>query len=151
MKIIERDLVVLASGPGGYTAAFRAADLGRKVTLVEKEAVLGGVCLNMGCIPSKTLLHYAEVIDEVAKIAPLGLLYKEPIFDLEKIRNHKVDVIKKLNNGLAALAKARNVEIIEGYGTLKSSNELVVGEEVPSSSKPLSRRGVARPDTRNPL
>ncbi len=128
MKMIERDLVVLGGGPGGYTAAFRAADLGRSVTLVEKEAVLGGVCLNMGCIPSKTLLHYAEVIDDVAKIAPLGLLYSEPTFDLEKIRQHKVDVINKLNNGLAALAKARNVEVIEGYGKLKSSNELIVDE-----------------------
>ncbi len=128
MKMIEKDLVVLGGGPGGYTAAFRAADLGRSVTLVEKESVLGGVCLNMGCIPSKTLLHYAEVIDEVAKIAPLGLLYSEPTFDLEKIREHKVDVITKLNNGLSALAKARKVEVIEGYGVLKSSNELVVGE-----------------------
>src|SRR5690554_7704746 len=99
MKTIERDLVVLGGGPGGYTAAFRAADLGRSVTLIEKDSVLGGVCLNRGCIPSKTLLHYAEVVEEVVKVAPLGLLYSAPTFNLDKIREHKEDVIKRLNNG----------------------------------------------------
>lgn len=130
MKKLERDLVVLGGGPGGYTAAFRAADLGRSVTLVEKEPVLGGVCLNVGCIPSKTLLHYAEVLQEVENIAPLGLSFDKPSFDVEKIRAHKESVITTLNNGIAALAKARKVEIIEGVGMLKSATELQVGETI---------------------
>ncbi|MFA6821955.1 MAG: dihydrolipoyl dehydrogenase, partial [Sphaerochaetaceae bacterium] len=156
MKTIERDLVVLGGGPGGYTAAFRAADLGRSVTLIEKDSVLGGVCLNRGCIPSKTLLHYAEVVEEVVKVAPLGLLYSAPTFNLDKIREHKEDVIKRLNNGLSALAKARNVEVIEGFGTLKSSNELIVGETlikfndliISTGSRPAQISGIPYDDER---
>ncbi|MFA5447843.1 MAG: dihydrolipoyl dehydrogenase [Sphaerochaeta sp.] len=130
MNVLEKDLVVLGGGPGGYTAAFRAADLGRSVTIIEKESVLGGVCLNEGCIPSKTLLHYAEVLDEVAKISPLGLEFSAPILDLEKIRSHKQSVVSKLNDGIAGLAKARKVEVIEGTATLKSATELLVGDTV---------------------
>ncbi|NMA23454.1 MAG: dihydrolipoyl dehydrogenase [Spirochaetales bacterium] len=130
MNVLEKDLVVLGGGPGGYTAAFRAADLGRSVTIIEKESVLGGVCLNEGCIPSKTLLQYAEVLDEVAKISPLGLEFSAPILDLEKIRSHKQSVVSKLNDGIAGLAKARKVEVIEGTATLKSATELLVGDTV---------------------
>lgn len=130
MKQVERDLVVLGGGPGGYTAAFRAADLGRSVTIVEKESVLGGVCLNVGCIPSKTLLHYAEVLESVEQVTPLGLSFSKPTIDLKKIRTHKEAIINTLNEGIAGLAKARKVEVIEGVGTLLSATELAVGELV---------------------
>ncbi len=130
MKQVERDLVVLGGGPGGYTAAFRAADLGRSVTIVEKESVLGGVCLNVGCIPSKTLLHYAEVLESVEQVTPLGLSFPKPTIDLKKIRTHKEAIINTLNEGIAGLAKARKVEVIEGVGTLLSTTELAVGELV---------------------
>ncbi len=157
MTIIERDLVVLGGGPGGYTAAFRAADLGRSVTLVEMEPVLGGVCLNVGCIPSKTLLHYAEVVDEVEKVADLGLQFSAPAFDLEKIRTHKATVVKTLNDGIASLAKARSVEVVHGVGTLKSSSELLVGEDttilfkdliIATGSRPIQIPGIPYEDER---
>ena len=127
---MKKDLVVLGGGPGGYSAAFRAADLGRSVTIIEKESLLGGVCLNRGCIPSKTLLHYSELIAEVNKIAPLGLSWGKATIELEKIREHKNKTVKKLNDGLAALAKARKVEIIQGYGKLSGSNQLTVNDQV---------------------
>lgn len=157
MTTIERDLVVLGGGPGGYTAAFRAADLGRSVTLVEMEPVLGGVCLNVGCIPSKTLLHYAEVVDEVEKVADLGLQFSAPAFDLEKIRTHKATVVKTLNDGIASLAKARSVEVVNGVGKLKSSSELLVGEDtmilfkdliIATGSRPIQIPGIPYEDER---
>lgn len=126
MQEKKADLVVLGGGPGGYSAAFRAADLGRKVTIIEKDAMLGGVCLNVGCIPSKTLLHLAEVIEEAEKLAPLGVSFGKPTFDLEKIRAHKDSVVTTLTGGLDALCKARKVERIVGVGTFISDTALSV-------------------------
>ncbi|MXI85930.1 dihydrolipoyl dehydrogenase [Sphaerochaeta halotolerans] len=126
MQEKKTDLVVLGGGPGGYSAAFRAADLGRKVTIIEKSSVLGGVCLNVGCIPSKTLLHLAEVIEEAEKLAPLGVSFGKPTFDLEKIRAHRDSVIHTLTSGLDSLYKARKIERIVGVGTFLSDTELMV-------------------------
>ena len=145
MNTIERDLVVLGGGPGGYSAAFRAADLGRSVTIVEQEPVLGGVCLNVGCIPSKTLLHYSELMEDVEKVGPLGLQFSKPVIDLEKIRAHKSAVVKGLNSGIASLAKARKVEVMTGFGTLKSGNELLVGDDTTIAFKDLIIATGSRP------
>jgi len=113
---IECDLLVLGGGPGGYSAAFRAADLGMKVVLVERYATLGGVCLNVGCIPSKALLHVAMVMDEVKHFADLGVSYGDPQLDIAKLRTHKGKVVGKLTGGLAAMAKMRKVTVVRGYG-----------------------------------
>ena len=102
---VEADVVVIGGGPGGYSAAFRAADLGLKVVLVERYTTLGGVCLNVGCIPSKALLHVAAVMDEVKHFADLGVTFAEPEVDIGKLRTHKEKVIGKLTGGLAAMAK----------------------------------------------
>jgi dihydrolipoamide dehydrogenase len=110
------DLVVLGAGPGGYSAAFRAADLGQKVILIERYATLGGVCLNVGCIPSKALLHTAAVMDEVATFASHGITFAKPTIDLDKVRAHKDGVIAKLTGGLAGMAKARKVTVVTGEG-----------------------------------
>jgi dihydrolipoamide dehydrogenase len=114
---IECDLLVLGGGPGGYSAAFRAADLGMKVVLVERYATLGGVCLNVGCIPSKALLHVAMVMDEVKHFADLGVSYGEPQLDIAKLRSHKGKVVGKLTGGLSAMAKMRKVTVVRGYGS----------------------------------
>ncbi len=119
-------VVVLGSGPGGYTAAFRAADLGLKVTLIERWATLGGVCLNVGCIPSKTLLHAAKVIDEAATMAAHGISFGKPTLDLEKLRGFKSGVVKKLTSGLSALAKQRKVEVVTGTGIFVSPHVIEV-------------------------
>ena len=119
-------VVVLGSGPGGYTAAFRAADLGLKVTLIERWATLGGVCLNVGCIPSKTLLHAAKVIDEAASMAAHGISFGKPTLDLEKLRGFKSGVVKKLTSGLSALAKQRKVEVVTGTGMFVSPHVIEV-------------------------
>ena len=113
---VECDLVVLGAGPGGYSAAFRAADLGMKVVLVERYATLGGVCLNVGCIPSKALLHVASVMDEVKHFEALGVSFAAPTVDLAKLRTHKEKVIGKLTGGLAAMAKMRKVTVVQGNG-----------------------------------
>ncbi len=110
------DLVVLGAGPGGYSAAFRAADLGMKVVLIERFATLGGVCLNVGCIPSKALLHVAAVMDEVKHFEALGVTFAPPAVDLAKLRTHKEKVIGKLTGGLAAMAKMRKVTVVQGTG-----------------------------------
>jgi len=123
---IEAELVVLGSGPGGYTAAFRAADLGKKVILIEKEEVLGGVCLNVGCIPSKALLHVAEVMSEVPEFEELGVKFNKPNIDTDKLRAHKNGVISKLTNGLTAMAKQRKVTTVHGYGKFTSANTIEV-------------------------
>lgn len=120
------DVLVLGGGPGGYSAAFRAADLGLKVTLVERYAELGGVCLNVGCIPSKALLHVAAVMDEVKHFDALGVSFGEPTLDLAKLRAHKSGVTGKLTQGLAAMAKARKVEVVRGYGSLVDAHTLEV-------------------------
>ena len=113
---LECDLVVLGAGPGGYSAAFRAADLGMKVVLIERFATLGGVCLNVGCIPSKALLHVAAVMDEVKHFEALGVTFAPPAVDLAKLRTHKEKVIGKLTGGLAAMAKMRKVTVVQGTG-----------------------------------
>jgi len=120
------DLVVLGAGPGGYTAAFRAADLGLRVALVERYPVLGGVCLNVGCIPSKALLHAARVIDEAAAMEPHGVSFGSPVIDLDKLRGFKDSVIGKLTGGLAGMAEQRKVEVIQGLGRFTGPNQLQI-------------------------
>lgn len=122
------DLLVLGGGPGGYSAAFRAADLGLKVIVVERYATIGGVCLNVGCIPSKALLHVAAVMDEVKHFDALGISFGAPEVDLNKLRTHKENVIGKLTGGLAAMAKMRKVEIVRGVGNFVGSHQLEVAE-----------------------
>ncbi len=112
------DIAVLGSGPGGYTAAFRAADLGKKVVLVERYETLGGVCLNVGCIPSKALLHMAKVLDETRGFADHGMSFGEPSFDLDKLRAWKDSVVAKLTGGLASMSKQRKVQRVTGTGEL---------------------------------
>jgi dihydrolipoamide dehydrogenase len=120
------EVLVLGGGPGGYTAAFRAADLGKQVVLVERYSVLGGVCLNVGCIPSKALLHVAHIIHEAEVIAEHGVSFGKPGIDLDKIRGWKQSVSQSLNQGLAKLAKQRKVTVIHGVGKFSSANSLVV-------------------------
>lgn len=123
---IETQVVVLGSGPGGYTAAFRASDLGKKVVLVERYDTIGGVCLNVGCIPSKALLHVAKVMDDAADMESHGVTFGKPTFDLKKISSWKDSVVTRLTGGLKALAKQRKVQIIHGAGKFISANELEV-------------------------
>jgi dihydrolipoamide dehydrogenase len=125
---LECDLLVLGAGPGGYSAAFRAADLGMKVVLVERYPTLGGVCLNVGCIPSKALLHVAAVMDEVAHFADLGISYGAPSVDAAKLLAHKNKVVGKLTHGLAAMAKMRKVTIVRGYGAFVDPHHVRVEE-----------------------
>ncbi|TCW80434.1 dihydrolipoyl dehydrogenase [Burkholderia sp. SRS-46] len=113
---IECDMLVLGAGPGGYSAAFRAADLGMKTVLVERYSTLGGVCLNVGCIPSKALLHTALVVEEAEALAAHGISFGKPQVDLDKLRDFKGGVVKKLTTGLAGMAKARKVEVVTGVG-----------------------------------
>ncbi|MBK9594290.1 MAG: dihydrolipoyl dehydrogenase [Rhodocyclales bacterium] len=123
---IETDMLVLGAGPGGYSAAFRSADLGLKTLLVERYAALGGVCLNVGCIPSKALLHVAAVMEEAAHMADCGVAFAQPKLDLDKLRAHKAKVVSKLTHGLAGMAKARKVDIVRGYGHFLDANHLEV-------------------------
>lgn len=123
---ITCEVLVLGAGPGGYTAAFRAADLGKRVVLVEKEPVLGGVCLNVGCIPSKALLHVAQVMNEAREMGSHGVNFSEPTVDLAKLRGFKEGVIKKLTTGLAALAKQRKVQVVNGVGRFTSPHTVAV-------------------------
>ena len=125
---LQTEVVVLGGGPGGYSAAFRAADLGKTVILVERYPVLGGVCLNVGCIPSKALLHLAHTIHEAEESENFGVKFAKPELDLDKIRAWKSSVTKGLNDGLGALAKQRKVTVIQGVGSFTGANTLVVGE-----------------------
>lgn len=125
---LECDVLVLGAGPGGYSAAFRAADLGLKVVLVERYATLGGVCLNVGCIPSKALLHVAAVMDEVKHFDSLGVSFGEPKLDINKLRTHKEKVVGKLTGGLTAMAKMRKVTTVRGVGQFVGANHLQVEE-----------------------
>ena len=126
---IECALVVLGSGPGGYTAAFRAADLGMDVVLVERYPDLGGVCLNVGCIPSKALLHAAKVIDEAAHATALGITFGDPTIDLAKLRGFKQRAVGQLTKGLAGMAKQRGVRVVHGSGRFVSPNELEIAAD----------------------
>ena len=120
------EVVVLGAGPGGYTAAFRAADLGKKVVLIEKHATLGGVCLNVGCIPSKALLHVAKVISEADEVSHHGVTFGKPKIDIDQIRNWKESVIGKLTGGLSGLARQRKVQVVQGVAKFTSPNSLAV-------------------------
>jgi dihydrolipoamide dehydrogenase len=123
---IHAEVLVLGAGPGGYTAAFRAADLGKQVVLIEKYGSLGGVCLNVGCIPSKALLHVAKVINEAEEVAHHGVTFAKPKIDINQIRSWKESVINKLTGGLSALAKQRKVQVVHGSAKFASANSLVV-------------------------
>lgn len=123
---LQCDVLVLGAGPGGYSAAFRAADLGLKVVLVERYATLGGVCLNVGCIPSKALLHTVAVLDEAKGMADSGIRFAEPEINLDKLRAYKDGVIGKLTSGLAGMAKARKVQVLTGNGQFVDSHHLSV-------------------------
>mgnify|MGYP001224419582 CR=1 FL=1 len=120
----KNKIVVIGSGPGGYAAAFRASDLGNDVTIIEKDASLGGVCLNRGCIPSKTLLHISKIIDEAESVKKFGVTYSQPSIDMGKIQSWKNRVIKKLGGGIKLLAKQRNVNIIKGTASFISDKSI---------------------------
>ena len=124
--MIKTQVLVIGSGPGGYTAAFRAADLGKDVTLIERHESLGGVCLNVGCIPSKSLLHTAEVINESKHASELGVTFSKPKIDLKGVQHNKDSIVNKLTGGIQALAKARKVNVINGYGKFISKNQVAL-------------------------
>ena len=125
----KNKIVVIGSGPGGYAAAFRASDLGNDVTIIEKDTSLGGVCLNRGCIPSKTLLHISKIIDEAESVKKFGVTYSEPSIDMGKIQSWKNRVIKKLGGGIKLLAKQRNVNIVKGTASFISDKSIRVVNE----------------------
>ena len=126
MSEIKTQLVVLGAGPGGYSAAFRAADLGIETILVDARETLGGVCLNVGCIPSKALLHVAKVIDDAKEMAAHGVVFGEPKIDLDKVRGWKDSVVSQLTKGLSGMSKMRKVQHVQGYGKFTGSNTLEV-------------------------
>ena len=117
------DILVIGSGPGGYAAAFRAADLGREVTLVDKDPTLGGVCLNRGCIPSKTLLHIAKVLEEADSLKKMGVTFSKPSIDIDLVREWKNKVVSQLSGGIGQMAKARKVNTIQAKATFLSDTE----------------------------
>ena len=133
-NIVECDTLVLGAGPGGYTAAFRAADLGQKVIIVERYSVLGGVCLNVGCIPSKALLHAAKVITEAEEMSEAGVRFSRPQIDPGKLNQWKQDVVDKLTGGLAALARARKIQVLQGDGQFTGPNDMEVTGQTESWS-----------------
>ena len=137
------DLVVIGSGPGGYTAAFRAADLGLNVTLIEKYSTLGGVCLNVGCIPSKALLHSAAVVSEARAMEQHGISFGKPKINVDKLRHFKESVIAKLTGGLAGMAKARKVKVIQGYAKFTSANSLSIESDSGTSSLSFDKAIIA--------
>jgi dihydrolipoamide dehydrogenase len=136
-------LVVIGSGPGGYTAAFRAADLGLEVTLIEKYDTLGGVCLNVGCIPSKALLHSASVISEAREMEKHGITFGKPKIDIDKLRGFKESVINKLTGGLSSMAKQRKVNTVQGYAKFTSANTLSIEGENGSSTLSFDKAIIA--------
>ena len=128
-KSIHTEILVIGAGPGGYAAAFRAADLGKKVTLVDRDEHMGGVCLNRGCIPSKALLHITKVMDEAESLSKMGVSYGKPKIDIDAVREHKNKIVSQLNNGIASMAKARKVDFIQGNATFISDDEVQVSME----------------------
>ena len=138
---VECDMLVLGAGPGGYSAAFRAADLGLKTVIVERYSTLGGVCLNVGCIPSKALLHVTTVMEEATHLGDSGVSFAAPQIDVDKLRAHKAKVVGKLTGGLAGMAKARKVDIVRGLGSFLDAHHLQVevtegsGQEKTGSKK----------------
>jgi dihydrolipoamide dehydrogenase len=129
MSVKKTEVVVLGSGPGGYSAAFRASDLGKKVILIERFENIGGVCLNVGCIPSKALLHVAKVIDEAASMSSHGVDFGKPKIDIDKIREWKNGVVGRLTGGLKMLSKQRNVEVMTGFGKFISPTQIAVTDK----------------------
>jgi dihydrolipoamide dehydrogenase len=113
-KSRQKEIVVIGAGPGGYAAAFRAADLGKQVLLIDRGPELGGVCLNRGCIPSKALLHISKVMDESTNLEKMGVKYGRPEIDINKMRDYKNKIVSQLNKGIAKMANARKVEVIQG-------------------------------------
>ncbi|MGE4576579.1 MAG: dihydrolipoyl dehydrogenase [Candidatus Pseudothioglobus sp.] len=122
--MIKTQVLVIGSGPGGYTAAFRTADLGKEVVLVENYETLGGVCLNVGCIPSKSLLHTAQIINEAKHASQLGINFGEPKIDIDGVRKNKENIVNKLTGGIQALAKARKVKVVMGYAKFLTKNKV---------------------------
>ena len=120
------DLIIIGAGPGGYTAAFRAADLGLNVTLIDKNSSLGGVCLNEGCIPSKSLLHIAKIINDSKEASKFGISFNKPKIDVNKIQDWKNKVIKNLNQGIEKLASVRKINVINGHANFKSATQIEV-------------------------
>ena len=141
---VEYDLVVLGAGPGGYSAAFRAADLGLKTAIIERYATLGGVCLNVGCIPSKALLHVAAVIDEAEHVGTAGIRFAKPSVDVNALRAHKDKVVGKLTGGLAGMAKGRKVDVIRGYGHFLDPHHIEVEETTGTSQDKTGARKVVK-------
>ncbi|AXK39107.1 dihydrolipoyl dehydrogenase [Crenobacter cavernae] len=140
----ECEVLVLGAGPGGYSAAFRSADLGMKTILVERYSTLGGVCLNVGCIPSKALLHNAAVIDEVAHLEANGIKFGKPEIDIDQLRGYKEKVIGKLTTGLAGMAKARKVDVVRGIGTFIDPNHIEVNLTTGSGTELKNERVVVK-------
>ncbi len=141
---VEYDMVVLGAGPGGYSAAFRAADLGLKTAIIERYATLGGVCLNVGCIPSKALLHVAAVIEEAEHVDTAGIKFAKPTVDVDALRKHKDGVIGKLTGGLAGMAKARKVDVIRGYGSFLDPHHIEVEETTGSAQDKTGAKKVVK-------
>ncbi|WP_411796999.1 dihydrolipoyl dehydrogenase [Halomonas sp. A29] len=141
---IECEMLVLGAGPGGYSAAFRAADLGMKTVLVERYATLGGVCLNVGCIPSKALLHVAAVTDAANDLADHGIAFGKPKIDLDKLSGWKEKVVGKLTGGLAGMAKARKVEVVRGFGTFLDPHHLEVALTSGDGQQPTGKKQVVK-------
>ncbi len=144
---LHAEVVVLGGGPGGYTAAFRAADLGKQVVLIERYPVIGGVCLNVGCIPSKALLHMAQVIHELDDFEKHGISYGKPTFDIDKIRSWKESVSKGLNDGLARLVKQRKVTLLTGVGQFTSSNSIEVKSDTETKTVTFDQAIIAAGST----
>jgi len=126
VKKIKAEFVVIGAGPGGYTAAFRLADLGKKVLLIDRDPALGGVCLNRGCIPSKALLHVSKIMNEAKELSKAGVLFEKPKIDLGALRKHKDKTVKRLALGLNQMAKARKVKTLEGNAAFNSNTGLIV-------------------------
>jgi len=123
------EIVVIGAGPGGYAAAFRAADLGKQVLLIDRDNALGGVCLNRGCIPSKALLHISKVMSDAEHLSKMGVTYSKPAIDIDQVRAHKNKIVSQLNVGIAQMAKARKVDTIQGLAAFKSNSELNIETE----------------------